>query len=64
MFENMEYEVDIFDMPPSFSDLVLRVKEKLQGDFTLKERLDSGKGRAHYVGMPLCNEAIDCATKS
>lgn len=57
MFENMEYEVDIFDMPPSFSDLVLRVKEKLQGDFTLKERLDSGKGRAHYVAMPLCSEA-------
>jgi hypothetical protein len=32
------------------------VKEKFDGHFTLKGRFDSGKTRAHFVLMPLCNE--------
>ena len=48
----MEDEVEIFDMPPSFSDLFLQVK-KFDGEFTLKGRFDSGKSRAHYVLLPL-----------
>jgi len=52
VFENMEDEVEIFDMPPSFSDLFLQVK-KFDGEFTLKGRFDSGKSRAHCVLMPL-----------
>ena len=57
MFEDMEEELKMFDDPPSFSDLVLRVKEKFDGEFTLKGRFDSGKTRAHYVLMSL----RDCA---
>jgi hypothetical protein len=30
---------------------------KFGGDFTLKGRFDSGKTRAHYVLMPLCDPA-------
>jgi hypothetical protein len=56
-FENMEYELEMFDVLPRFSDLVLRVQEKFDGKFTLKGRFDSGKSRAHYVLMPLRNEA-------
>ena len=52
VFENMQYEVEMFDMPPSFSDLFLQVK-KFDGEFTLKGRFDSGKSRAHCVLMPL-----------
>ena len=31
--------------------------ESLAGDYTLKGRFDSGKTRAHYVLMPLCDPA-------
>jgi hypothetical protein len=30
---------------------------KFGGDFTMKGRFDSGKTRAHYVIMPLCDPA-------
>jgi len=43
LFEDIEEELEMFDDPPSFSDLVLRVKEKFEGDFTLMGRFDSGK---------------------
>ena len=57
LFEDMEEELKMFDDPPSFSDLVLRVKEKFDGEFTLKGRFDSGKTRAHYILMPLRGQA-------
>ena len=57
MFEDMEEELEMFDDPPSFNDRVLRVKEKFEGDFTLKGRFDSRKTRAHYVLMPLRDQA-------
>ena len=57
MFEDMEEELEWFDEPPSFSDLCVRLKAKFGGDFTLKERFDSGKTRAHYVLMPLRDHA-------
>ena len=53
MFEDMEVESEMFDDPPSFSGLFLCVKEKIDGDFILKGRFDSGKTRAHYILMPL-----------
>lgn len=53
----MQHEVEKFEMPPSFSDLVWRVKEKFEGVFTLKGKLDSEKSMAHYVLLPLSNEA-------
>jgi hypothetical protein len=56
-FENMEDEVELFDTPPSLRDLLCRVREKFDGDFTLKGRFDCGKIRAHYVLMRLPNEA-------
>lgn len=51
-----EEELEMFDDPPSFIDLVLRVKENFDGDSTLKRRFDSGKTRAHFVIMPLQNQ--------
>jgi hypothetical protein len=45
------------DEPPSFNDLCVRLNAKFSGDFTMKGRFDSGKTRAHYVLIPLC----DCA---
>lgn len=42
--KNMQYEVEIFEMPPSFNDLVCRVKKNFDGDFALKERFYSRKG--------------------
>jgi hypothetical protein len=57
MLEDMEEELEWFDEPPSFSDLCVHLKGKFGGDFTLKGRFDSGKTRAHYVLMPLCDHA-------
>jgi hypothetical protein len=57
MFEDMEEELEWFDEPPNFNDLCVRLNVKFGGDFTLKERFDSGKTRPHYVLMPLCNRA-------
>ena len=57
MFEDMEEELEWFDEPPSFNDLCVRLNAKFDGDFTLKERFDSGKTRAHYVLMPLRDPA-------
>jgi hypothetical protein len=53
MFEDMEEELEWFDKPPSFKDLCICLNAKFCGDFTMKERFDSGKSRAHYVLMPL-----------
>ena len=53
MFEDMEEELEWFDEPSSFYDLCVRLNTKFGGDFTLKERFDTGKTRAHYVLMPL-----------
>jgi hypothetical protein len=57
VFEDMEEELKMFDaVVPSFSDLLLRVKEKFDVAFTLKGRFDSGKIRAHFILMPLRNK--------
>jgi hypothetical protein len=55
MFEHMDEEMEWFDEPPSFDDLWVRLEAKFGGDFTLNGRFDSGKTRAHYVVVPLCN---------
>ena len=47
-FENMEDEVELFDTPPSLWDLLCRVREKFDGDFTLKGRLIVG-GLGHIM---------------
>ena len=52
MFEDMEEELELFDEPPSFNDLCVRLNAKFDGDFTLK-----GRTRAHYVLMPLRDPA-------
>ena len=57
MFEDMEEELELFDEPPSFNDLCVRFNTKFGSDFTLKGRFDTGKTRAHYVLMPLCDPA-------
>ena len=57
MFEDMEEELEWFDKPPNFNDLCVRLNAKFGGDFTLKGRFDTGKTRAHYVLMPLCDPA-------
>jgi hypothetical protein len=56
VFENLEDELEMFDVRPSFSDLYLWVKEKFDGEFTLNRRFNNGKTRAHFIFMPLCNE--------
>ena len=53
MFEDMEEELEWFDEPPSFNDLCVRLNAKFGSDFTLKERFDTGKTRAHYILMRL-----------
>ena len=57
MFKDMEEELELFDEPPSFSNLCVRLNAKFDGDFTLKGRFDTEKTRAHYVLMPLCDPA-------
>jgi len=57
MFEDMKEELELFDEPPSFSNLCVRLNGKFGGDFTLKGRFDSGKTRAHYVLIPLRDHA-------
>lgn len=52
----MQHEVEMFEMPPSFSDLLWWVNEKFECYFTLKWRFDSGKSSTHYVLLLLCNE--------
>lgn len=47
--ENMTGEVELFGMPPSFSDLLCRVREKFHGGVTMKVRFACGKNRPHYV---------------
>jgi hypothetical protein len=55
--KNMQYEVEIFEMPPSFTDLVCWVKKNFDGYFALKERFCSRKGWTQRVLILLCNEA-------
>ena len=57
MFEDMKEELKWFDEPSSFDDHCVRLNAKFGGDFTVKGRFDSGKTRAHYVLMPLCDPA-------
>ena len=57
MFEDIEEELEWFDEPSSFNDLCVRLNAKFDGDFTLKERFDSRRIRAHYVLMPLRDPA-------
>jgi hypothetical protein len=57
MFEDMEEELEWFDESPNFNDLCVHLNVKFGGDFALKWRFDSGKTRAHYVLMPLCDRA-------
>jgi len=57
MFEDMKEELEWFDEPPSFNDLCVHLNAKFGSDFTLKGRFDTGKTRAHYILMPLCDPA-------
>jgi hypothetical protein len=56
-FEDMEEELEWFDEPSIFNDLCVRLNAKFGGGFTIKGRFDSGKTRAKYVLMPLCDPA-------
>jgi hypothetical protein len=51
--EDMEEELEMFDEAPSFTDLLVRLRLKFAGDFTLRGRFDVGKTRPRYVIMPL-----------
>ncbi|RCV21976.1 hypothetical protein SETIT_4G182600v2, partial [Setaria italica] len=58
--ENMNESIEIFDSPPSFSDLVDRVMTKYGcrvDEISLRGRFDCGKARAHYVLMKLASDA-------
>ena len=58
--ENMNESIEIFDGPPSFSDLVDRVMRKYGyrvDEMSLRGRFDCGKARAHYVLMKLASDA-------
>ena len=58
-FENMLEDVQVFDRPPSFQDLVDRVVSKHGrglGEISLRGRFDCGKARAHYVMLTLESE--------
>uniref|UniRef100_K3ZDC5 Transposase MuDR plant domain-containing protein n=3 Tax=Setaria italica TaxID=4555 RepID=K3ZDC5_SETIT len=58
--ENMNESIEIFDGPPSFSDLVDRVMTKYGcrvDEISLRGRFDCGKARAHYVLMKLASDA-------
>ena len=43
VFKDIEDELEMSDVPPSFSDLFLCVKEKFDGAFTSRQEVDSGK---------------------
>uniref|UniRef100_K4A117 SWIM-type domain-containing protein n=1 Tax=Setaria italica TaxID=4555 RepID=K4A117_SETIT len=56
----MNESIEIFDGPPSFSDLVDRVMTKYGcrvDEISLRGRFDCGKARAHYVLMKLASDA-------
>lgn len=55
LFKGMVDDLEMFDEPPSFNDLVLRLKGKFRGDFTLHGRFYIGVNRTRYVIMPLCD---------
>ena len=57
-FARMRQEVARFDMAPSFDDIICRVNslfkvENEQMELRLHGRFDDGKGRSHYVVMPI-----------
>ena len=54
-FENMLEDVQVFDRPPSFKDLVDMVSKHNwgQGAISFRVRFDCGKDRPHYVLMKL-----------
>jgi len=56
VFKDIEDELEMPYVPPSFSDLFLCVKEKFDGAFTSRGEVDSGKTREHFILMPLPNE--------
>jgi hypothetical protein len=53
----MEEELEMFDQPPSFSDLMQRLKGKFGVDITLQGRFDVGTSRSRYVMMPLLDSS-------
>jgi hypothetical protein len=59
-FENMSEDLELFDGPPCFKDLVGRVTSKFvcRGDeVQLRGHFDCGKARPHYVVMKLNSES-------
>lgn len=57
LFSDMEEELEMFDQPPSFSDLMQRLKGKFGVDITLQRRFDVGTSRSRYVMMPLLDSS-------
>jgi hypothetical protein len=59
-FENMSEDLELFDGPPCFEDLVGRVTLKfvcLRDEVQLRGCFDCGKARLHYVMMKLNSES-------
>ena len=57
-FARMRQQVVRFDMVPSFDDIIGRVNslfkvENVRMELRLRGRFDAGKGRCHYVLMPI-----------
>ena len=57
-FARMRQQVVRFDMAPSFDDIIGRVNslfkvENVRMELRLRGRFDAGKGRCHYVLMPI-----------
>jgi len=58
-FENMIEDVELFDSPPSFKDLLDCVVSKHccgVGEISMRGRFDCGKARAHYFLLKLESE--------
>ncbi|OEL21071.1 hypothetical protein BAE44_0017906 [Dichanthelium oligosanthes] len=58
-FKNMDDEVELFDTPPHFKDLVDRMMSKFGcgvDEVALRGYFDCGKARSHYVLMNLKTE--------
>ena len=65
-FSNMREQYARFETPPSFGDLVDRLKVMMNVDstesaITLRGRIDSGRGLAHYMLYPIPNEDSGCS---
>ena len=55
VFEDIEDELEMSDVPPSFSDLFLCVKENFDGAFTSRGEVDSGQigNTSSYCPCPM-----------